>query len=462
METQLAEAWLDDPHLPQLRTVLDAQAMQPFFSQLFEHELQTLDAEIADCRIERVQYRKHKRCRVLYRLVLRHHDGRHSSDQWFAAKLVRPGRGRRQFLKENNGFAMDRGVWQPAYLLEPLDLIVYAFPHDPGMPGLALAGSAQHIAGEAQRTLRTSLVRPIPALSVAKFEKVKYMPGKRCVLKFDLLGNGARSDDIWSTFFSKTFSDGMAEYHFRILKTAHEQLAPWIHIPRPVHFWPEANTFWQDPWPGRPLIDQLGALPWQDLFLRLGEMVATLHTSTCEGLRRIFHRDIILHDAEEDAAALQWLLPQYRDHFQAMLAILKHHAQDVLPAELPQTLIHGALRIEQLLANDDDFAVVDLDALSIGDPLFDVAEFWTSLQYLAFTRNDSLTSLNEAAERFVDAYAERVPWKVDRRRMAWYAAAFLFGKMHDTLKNIDMPALKRFEEILALQESWAARIHRPA
>ena len=453
--SQQAEAWLDDPYLPQLRKALTPGAMQADWARLFDRELQRLKAEIEDCRIERVQYRRHKRCRILYRLIFRHQDG-HRSDQWIAAKLVRPGQGRRQFLKETRCGALSNGLWKSAYLLEEMDLLVHPFPYDPRMPGLTLAGNPSHIAQKAEEWLAQSLRNPHQQLTVPILQKVKYMPGKRCVLKFALAGD-EDSRQPWISYFSKTFSDGLAAYHYRVLKTAQKQLAPKIQIPRPVLFWEQANTFWQESWPGLPLIDQLEELSWKDLFPQLGELAADLHSSFCPGLRRLFHAPLILRDASEDANALAWHIPQHRDSLQAILKLLQKRAGAIFGTTLPERPIHGAFRIEQLLINRNDFAIVDLDALSLGDPLFDVAEFWVSLQHLAFTRGFSLPLINEAAEGFVDAYARKIPWDVDLRRIAWYITAFLFGKMHDTLKNLDMPALNRFDEILSLQEHWAAK-----
>jgi thiamine kinase-like enzyme len=90
-------------------------------------------------------------------------------------------------------------------------------------------------------------------------------------------------------------------------------------------------------------------------------------------------------------------------------------------------------------------ALVDFDAVAMGDPHYDVAEFIASLQYLELSRGLSRQRLASAAKLFYESYAARVPWACDRRRIAWYTRAFLISKMFSSIKNLDFQALQRLE-----------------
>ncbi|RMD97552.1 MAG: hypothetical protein D6814_09265 [Calditrichaeota bacterium] len=142
-----------------------------------------------------------------------------------------------------------------------------------------------------------------------------------------------------------------------------------------------------------------------------------------------------------------------------MVAYREHMLQQA-KQEVP---IHGALRLEQFLAGGNGLALVDFDAASVGDPLFDVAEFLTSLQYLQFSQGLSSEKIQRAFGLFKTSYQENVPWRLDRDHLAWYAVAFLLGKLHDTIKNLEVQALAHLPEILQLMNTWLEQLEpRPA
>jgi thiamine kinase-like enzyme len=98
-----------------------------------------------------------------------------------------------------------------------------------------------------------------------------------------------------------------------------------------------------------------------------------------------------------------------------------------------------------MLVRGSKLALVDFDAVAKGDPHYDVAEFIASLQYLELSRGLSRQRLARAAQLFYESYAALVPWACDRRRIGWYARAFLISKMFSSIKNLDFPALQRLE-----------------
>jgi thiamine kinase-like enzyme len=98
-----------------------------------------------------------------------------------------------------------------------------------------------------------------------------------------------------------------------------------------------------------------------------------------------------------------------------------------------------------MLMRGAELALVDFDAVAMGDPHYDVAEFIASLQYLELSRGLSRQRLANAAKAFYESYAALVPWTCDRGRIAWYARAFLITKMFSSIKNLDFQALQRLE-----------------
>jgi hypothetical protein len=90
----------------------------------------------------------------------------------------------------------------------------------------------------------------------------------------------------------------------------------------------------------------------------------------------------------------------------------------------------------------------------LGDPLYDVAEFLASLQYLEFTAGYSRPRLSQAATLFKTSYEKQTPWKLPPSRLAFYAISALLSKMHDAMKNLDMNAMRKFDAIFEILDDW--------
>lgn len=81
----------------------------------------------------------------------------------------------------------------------------------------------------------------------------------------------------------------------------------------------------------------------------------------------------------------------------------------------------------------------------MGDPLYDIAEFIASLQYLEFSKGLLLDELTRAGDLFFESYQAQVPWSCNRRRLTWYVLAFLIIKIYSAVKNLDIQALSRLD-----------------
>lgn len=443
---------LHDPMLPHLERVTDTNAMAEAFAQKLRVAYGDLNYKIENLALERVQHRRGRRCRLLYRLYFRAHEGK-LEEQWFYAKLVRPGQAQRQYEEALYASELRNGIWKPVALWPEMNLIVWAFPNDPDVPGLLAATDLELVKKQIDAHLaQWGLATPWHCATV-RCARVKYMPGKRCVLRYhaELAHPSGATKSV--SFYSKTYSDGMSRFHFQNVAAAHEHM-PKLNIPRPILHWEEANTYWQEPWEGTPLLDTLPALNWERVFPQLGRVLADFHQSQCPALPRADMLDRAFDSAEEDAQRLAVILPQHEAALLEALQTLQSRRGRLARPGAPLAPIHGAIRVEQIVARGEEYALVDFDAASLGDPHYDVAEFVASLEYLQFTRGWERTRLARAAEIFQSAYARLVSWPLEQERIAWYAVVSVLGKLHDALKNLDRPALAQIEATVACLDAW--------
>ncbi|NUO78553.1 hypothetical protein HUU05_00625 [candidate division KSB1 bacterium] len=455
---------LNETQLHHLDTVTDPVAMAARFAT-YVNELAP-DCTVENCAIEKIYYRATQSCTVLYRVVMK--NGADTQlQQWFFGKVFPHKRARKRFdeIATQSGAAHALEIphepaWPPFSFWPDLDMVVWSFPHDPKMDWLARMVDLEFI----QTTINSA-----PAdfgltsgwrVETVHFDRVKYMPGKRCVLRYHVDFNGPQGEKCRRTFYSKTYHDAKSRYHFEVLRAAYEHSrtqASFMQIPRPIRHLEEVNTFWQEEWRGHALIDALPNLDWQKLFPRLAIALADLHRSTMPGLRNGPDLSDALKTAADDAAELMLLAPHLREAISAWIDLLSAQQTALAQQTLPSATTHGAIRVEQMLIREQELALIDFDALALGDPLSDVAEFIASLQFLELSHGWPRVSLAAAQELFAATYAEHVPWPCDRKRLAWYALAFLISKMFLAVKNLDRRALQQLESAgMIIGDNWAA------
>ncbi len=441
-----------DPELPHLGIVTDPMAMASTFAKNLRATLSQRKWQVENCALERVQYHWSKchHCRLLYRVNLRDAGGQ-KFDQWFWGEHWSNGRVQRKFEEAQDSPFLQNGIWQPVQLWPELNMVVWSFPNDPEMPGLVKAADPAFVQSQVNANLPIWGLGDDWRSEPITIKRVKYMPGKRCVLRYHLRLVNSRGESRDLSFYSKTYHDSASTFHYQVLQKVYEHLRDRINIPRPLAYLKEARTFWQEPWEGRPLMEMLNDLDWDELFPRLATVLATFHQSRCQDLPAAGNWDDVLDSAQEDALKLGWFFPQYRGRLAAALAALLAAKEELTKQEIPVVPIHGAIRLEQIVARGNEVALVDFDAAGLGDPLYDVAEFLASLQYMEFTYGFS-HRLSRAAELFTISYQQQVPWALNPQRLAWYSVAFLLSKMLGSLKHLDRVALQRFEAILAIIE----------
>ncbi|MGH7496924.1 MAG: phosphotransferase [bacterium] len=451
-----------DLALPHLATAMDVSAMREQFGRHLRAACPALEWEPTQCVIERVYYRPAHHCGILYRLTLRHFSGRYA-DEWFFGRMLPPNGGSDQLERIGRGIKPVHGSHEflrpvsPLAVWHGLNMNLWIFPQDPKIRTLSYLTDPEFV--------RQQFEANLPALGFGQngspdgprdwrctkltYDRVKYMPGKRCVLRFHLNADTPGGESRRMTFYSKTYSDGWSAYHFAMTKSIFEQLAAQgseVNLPKPLLHLHGFNTYWQAEWPGDALIDVLADQNWEELFPRIAAMIASLHRSRVEGLRPGPEPDDVLNTAIEDGATLVHLLPQFQPFVQTVLDDLQVEKSMMTRQTIRAVPIHGACRVEQMLVRNTELALVDFDAVSNGDPYYDLAEFIASLQYLEISRELSRTRLERAAELFYQHYCELVPgFHRDDRRLAWYARAFLITKMLSSIKNLDLQALQRLE-----------------
>jgi hypothetical protein len=430
--------------------VLDPAAMGPRLERHFLASGSLPGGSVAACAIELVYYKPHRHCGVLYRATLRDRAAA-ETEEWVFGQAFAPEIGRQRFgyLEACLGdvrpaCAALRDVAAAGYW-DDLHIAVSLFPHDRKMPMVRRAADPEYVrhvlqthpeAGEAMGGRATPV-------SIG-FDRLKYMPGKRCVLRYHLGWGDSPERGRRRSFISKTYPDGGARQVFERLRGACDAWRardPGIDVPRPLVALEDTHSNWVEDWGGTPLAAAFATGDGEAHIERAAALLAAIHRSRVDGLPAAPDRDEVLRTAVE---ALERYATDVPEHAKAMTE-LRQRIEREAPASLESTRvpIHGAFRAEQLLVRDGRITAIDFDALAFGDPLQDVAEFIASLRYLEVGMGRPRGELARAAAAFCEQYAALVPWRCDPDRIAWYAAGYTANKMHSTIKHLDLAAIAR-------------------
>ena len=431
-------AWPADPAIPGLTVALDPAAMG---ARLEAHLRDCgVEARVAEATLEKTAYRPGRHLGVLWRVELERADGK--DEHWIHLRALTPEIGRLRFGNAAHRAGVDveeplAGV--PAFSWwDDVDTWIAFFPLDTRLPHLAEACRRERIEAELGEW---SQARGEPAARLAAIRRIKYMPGKRCVLRLDLAARERPPHAI----YAKTYPAGESLEHYERLVLARRQLERakgGFDLPAPLAHWDDLATVWVEDWGGSPLLDHLDAPDWDAHLAHAAEAIAALHGSGLDGLPPAPRVEDVHAIARADLFAQHAGLPERPELARDVLAALERR-----PGEGGGSVpIHGACRAEQTIVRPDRATLVDLDAFALGDPIQDVAEFVASLEFLAITRGLPWERLERSSAAFLAAYAERSGVRPEPRRLAWHALAFTASKMCSVRQHLNVEAVERLRQ----------------
>ncbi len=436
-----------DPELPHLQLLLDRERIAHLLQHQFQAGLADTSPELTGIEIERITYHRKNNCRVLYRIFMHTRGDQEQQEEWLCAQMFAPRYAKKRFSRLWEQLAnCPRPVGAlsglPSVLSMPeYDLLFWIFPADPKLQTLQQVTQSEFIG----KHVSTLYKRRISSNEYV-MKKIKYMPLKRCVLRLQFLSDREQNGSV--VLYSKTYNDGKSGHHYTMLKRAYEELTRRqgaVAIPRPVHFFEGLHTFWQEAWTGAPLLDRINHSNVEGLLEAAGEMVARMHSIPMTGLPAAPEIEEILATAREDGLQFVHVLPHYRQVILPMLHELEAESQKWLDQKDFAVPLHGACRIEQMLVCDDELALIDFDAFSVGDPHAEVGEFLASLLHLRLTANWTFNSIDQGGSAFLKGYSKYCPFTLDQKRLLWYIRTFMISKIFSAVKHLDVAALSRFQ-----------------
>lgn len=283
--------------------------------------------------------------------------------------IGRPGRVRNAYQRisgSRNGL--------PRALLLPEDSCLFAvFPADSGLPLLSKAADSTQAA-----ELLAPMLPAQPISRVMRIDVLRYRPGRRCVLLFEI----EMADGTTLEIVGKLYRDGgRAQAVARKLAALCRQTSGQLLLPEPVGDPGELPLLLMKRLRGSNLGDQLESTTSREE----NERSVRAAAAALAGFHRLALESDQRRSLQTELGQLQSRLEPVR-HVEPDLAAEVGDLLTQLEAPLAQLppaadcLIHGEYKPNQLLLSHGRIAVVDLDRACLGDPAIDVGNFMAVLR----------------------------------------------------------------------------------
>jgi hypothetical protein len=389
------------------------------------------------CAVRKLHYKPRSGCRLVIEARFAAASGR-SVEQLYFGRLL-PGDQAVRSFEATDPATLAPPRFGPASLYLPAwQLLLWAYPNDPGLPGLPLLG-------DARRVLERLATSPAAfgldrAPSTVTTQRAKYVPGKRCGYLYQVHGGsrpgrGQRARRIYGKCYA---GDGAAQAHDVATRvwSSPARAAGRLQVPEPYACDVTTGIAWQEGLPGRPLLKQGGgAERIVGLAAEIGERLAALHGSSLLLPLELTHADQVAGLRRSLAAARA--LPAGPMHRLYELGERLFERATAQAEPLPVTL-HGSFRLSHVMATRRGPAFIDLDGACSGDASVDLGRFAAHVLKLGAVGAVAQSTADAIVRELLAGYNAEAAERVSEERLQLSAAVHLVsGGLEKAIKRMD-------------------------
>ena len=310
----------------------------------------------------------------------------------------------------------------PVAMIEPLNMVVYAFPIDGELPTLVGATDRQRMTEILAETLPEVLAGQL-TIQDLRMVPVNYARRYRCVMRYEIEclapGNKLQRREVYGKVATDTqgalIAPVIAALRERVLGNRN---AYQFNIPRSLGFRPDLQLSLLEAIPGTPQINQLLKARLSGTELPVGELTLDYALDACARIANALHRSNIglgrrrtldddLTGLRKGVREVQRVAPELGAQFQTWLERIESYAEES-DALLPR-FCHGDYTYAQVIFDGQQSGLVDFDTVCQAEPALDLGQFLAYLRAAAHKARKAATSGTtpigvQLGEHFLDAY----------------------------------------------------------
>lgn len=369
-----------DPKLPWLATALDRDAMSRHFARLVLPTFAPAQPgryRLHGCDIDHVRYRPGRNCAIAYRLQVLDTATRAHHDLRFHARMYPPAGAHSRHARAADERLEPAPLGPPLHLIEPLDMVLWAFPNERKLRALGAVLDDGRLASEVLPEVIATGWGPSWQVETLRRDIVHYVPEHALTVRLQLgLRHGLTGERRPVALYGKCQHDDQGAATLRVLSALRTQRQHGLRTPTPLCYQAPLRLLWQEALPGVPLADLLhdeAAVP--ALMRQAGAQIAALHGARAPVSGQITHGHLL---TRVDAAAP--VLAGEMGDDAAMVWDLTTALQAQLPAQPSEpVLLHGDLHAKNILVGSQGAGLIDLDSCVTGPASWDLGSFIAAL-----------------------------------------------------------------------------------
>jgi ABC-type multidrug transport system fused ATPase/permease subunit len=304
----------------------------------------------------------------------------------------------------------------PVAMIEPLNMVVHAFPIDGELPTLVGATNPERMTEILSETLPEALDETLE-IERCEVELVDYGRQKRAVLRYQIEAHRPGKDKIERrTVYGKVSGDNSAALSGPVTSALRERLfggnsALHVNIPQTYAWRQDLQVALLEAIPGKPPIaDMLKsrlrgkaapdvALSLEEMIEASGRIAALMHTSNIRlGRRRTLDDD--LASLRRELAPVLRISPALGARLQRWIEQIEAYAEQ--SDALPLAFCHGDFNHGQFVLDGTTPGLVDFDSICQAEPALDLGQF------LAYLRVAEKKKDKDGPVELVDQLSERL------------------------------------------------------
>jgi len=237
---------------------------------------------------------------------------------------------------------------------------------------------------------------------------VRYKPGRRCLIAYDVELHGDGRPPEEATFLGKVRARRYGKSGYRLLKSFWDagfgvDSPDGISVPEPLGTVPELRMWLQRGVPGKPAGELLAGEDGPALARRIAEAAHKLHRAPVPTPTR--------HSMEDELRILHECLPTMAVHQPGLEQRLNRIlvAADRVGAATPEPItcgIHRDFYQDQVIVDGERLHLVDFDLFCSGDPALDVGNFMGHLTEQSLRTSGDPAALADVERAMEDRFVE--------------------------------------------------------
>ena len=285
-------------------------------------------------------------------------------------------------------------------------------------------------------------------------EVVRYHPEVRCTFRLDVKWKSSEPPLRTQTLYGKIFNDDQGKDLHQLIRmiwmTSKGSPDSFI-IARPLSYDDTLGILWQEALSGESLRGIIDNSNYEGYIDAAAKGLAFIHKSD---LSRFIQKGTFdrIEDILEQIENVMKDLPRFDKSLGSIVLELKQNFPHLTP--ITDRPVHGSFRIKELLVCEKGLAVFDLDKLTMGDWVRDLALFLVDLHCI-YRDSPLLCAMSKS---FYRAYRSHVDFDLPADRLKWHIQVQFLKRIIWIYKNrrLDDRLENRIQHVITLARNGIA------